>query len=196
MELHLSEQRQARLSRSLWKTVPVSSGVDRGQTYHEGGHHRMWGFLRWTVLLRGTREQGGAQQGRVRTPIVWGQGIPLRPSMTIRRPAAATTSGPDHKCDHRCRIEYPSGLSSSLQRERDLALRRIDELHVHYKRELKKKDNQGYIRLNADLAKSKQQVEQAQSLIETQKLSIKLLQEEQGDKVKKLVRLGLKTAAV
>jgi hypothetical protein len=28
-----------------------------------------------------------------------------------------------------------------LQRERDLALRRVDELHEHYKKELKKKDD-------------------------------------------------------
>jgi hypothetical protein len=41
--------------------------------------------------------------------------------------------------------------------------------------------NQANIRLHADLAQSKQQVERAQSLIETQKLSIKLLQEELGE---------------
>jgi chromosome segregation ATPase len=48
-----------------------------------------------------------------------------------------------------------SDAITRLQRERDLTLRRIDELHVHYKRELKKKDdyhhtfNQGYILPNA-----------------------------------------------
>jgi len=32
-------------------------------------------------------EQGGTQQGRVRTPIVWRQGIPLRQTMAIHCPS-------------------------------------------------------------------------------------------------------------
>ena len=31
-------------------------------------------------------EQEGTPQGRVRTQVVWGQGIPRRPAVTIRRP--------------------------------------------------------------------------------------------------------------
>lgn len=118
--------------------------------------------------------------------------------MTIRRPSEAIPSRAK-KADPNTRVIIgvdpgilPSQASVSdaitrLQRERDLALRRIDELHEHYKRELKSEDdghrkfNQGYIRLNADLSQSKQQLERAQSLIETQKLSIKLLQEELGE---------------
>ena len=30
-------------------------------------------------------EQVANSQGRIRTPVVWGQGIPLRPAMTIQR---------------------------------------------------------------------------------------------------------------
>jgi predicted nucleic acid-binding Zn-ribbon protein len=74
-----------------------------------------------------------------------------------------------------------------LQSERDLPLRRIDELHVHYKRELKKKDdesstfNKSYIRLNADWELAKKQLEQCRSLINTQKFRTKHLQDELGE---------------
>jgi methyl-accepting chemotaxis protein len=74
-------------------------------------------------------------------------------------------------------------------------------LHVHYKKELKSKDdhhhkvNQSYIRSMSDndlyqqqlvrfsneTAQYKQQLERAQSLIEAQNLSFKLLQEELGE---------------
>ena len=78
-----------------------------------------------------------------------------------------------------------------LQRERALALHRVDELHDHNKKELKKKDDydhrmaqwhkdqhQNQLRTTAQY---KMQLEQAMSLIETQKLSIKLLQDEIGE---------------
>ena len=37
-------------------------------------------------------EQEANSQGRIRTLVVWGQGIPLRPPMTIRRPAETIPS--------------------------------------------------------------------------------------------------------
>jgi len=42
-----------------------------------------------------SREQESDQQGRVRTPVVWGQGIPLQPAMTIRRPSQTVPSRAD-----------------------------------------------------------------------------------------------------
>ena len=39
-----------------------------------------------------SREQGGTQQGRIRIPLVWGQGLPLQPSITIQRPAGSVPS--------------------------------------------------------------------------------------------------------
>jgi hypothetical protein len=82
-----------------------------------------------------------------------------------------------------------------LQRERDLALRRVDELHDYYKKERQKKDDadraatligmeQHQIQIRAaqkETEKYKIQFEQAMSLVETQKLSIKLLQDELGE---------------
>jgi hypothetical protein len=82
-----------------------------------------------------------------------------------------------------------------LQRERDLALRRVDELHDYYKKELQKKDDadraatligmeQRQIQIRAAQKETEQhkiQFEQAMSLVETQKLSIKLLQDELGE---------------
>ena len=82
-----------------------------------------------------------------------------------------------------------------LQRERDLALRRNDELHEHYKREIKKKDDADrqstligmeqrtkQIReVQQQTAHYKKQFKDAMSLVETQKLSIKLLQDELGE---------------
>ena len=82
-----------------------------------------------------------------------------------------------------------------LQRERDLALRRIEELHDHYRKELKKtrdsdyklsqfhKDqHQNQLRIaNNETKQYKMQFEQAMSFVETQKLSIKLLQDELGE---------------
>ena len=82
-----------------------------------------------------------------------------------------------------------------LQKERDLALRRVEELHDHYKKELKKtrdsnsklaqfhKDqHQNQLRAaNNETAHYKKQFEDAMSLVETQKLSIKLLQDELGE---------------
>ena len=82
-----------------------------------------------------------------------------------------------------------------LQRERDLALRRNDELHEHYKRELQRKDDNErksqllamesrnlHIReVKKETEHYKKQFEDAMSLVETQKLSIKLLQDELGE---------------
>jgi hypothetical protein len=97
------------------------------------------------------------------------------------------------------RIETPtsSALSSvsdaitRLQRERDLALRRIDELHAYYKRERKSLEesharhdstlNNSYIKVSGDLEGTKQQLDQVQSLCETQSLMIKRLQVELGE---------------
>ncbi len=96
-------------------------------------------------------------RGLIRTPVVWGQGIPLRPAMTMQR------IGPAKKHQAVQTTSQVSGVHSSiltnilpghasvtdavtrLQRERDLALRRIDELH-HYKKEAERKaeaDRQG-----------------------------------------------------
>jgi vacuolar-type H+-ATPase subunit I/STV1 len=82
-----------------------------------------------------------------------------------------------------------------LQRERDLALRRIDELHDHHKKELKRKEDddrkmsqwhkeqyQNQLRTATDAtAQCKLQLDRARSLIETQRLSIELLQKELGE---------------
>ena len=82
-----------------------------------------------------------------------------------------------------------------LQRERDLALRRVDELHEHYKKETQKKDEAdrkatliGMEVRNSQIRDAqketehyKKQFENAMSLVETQKLSIKLLQDELGE---------------
>ena len=78
------------------------------------------------------------------------------------------------------------GAVTRLQRERDLALRRLDELHEHYKKELKSRDDsnhrrfqwhkdqhQNQLRIATTATAQCKQLEQVQSLIETQKLSIK-----------------------
>ena len=88
--------------------------------------------------------------GRVRTEVRWGQGIPLRPAMTIQRvqprrvdvaaqttvqaPVVHTSILSDILPGHASVID----AVTRLQRERDLALRRVEELHDHYKKELKK----------------------------------------------------------
>ncbi len=82
-----------------------------------------------------------------------------------------------------------------LQRERDLALRRVDELHDYYKKEIQKKDDAdhkatliGMEQRTSQVREAqketehyKKQFENAMSLVETQKLSIKLLQDELGE---------------
>ncbi len=85
--------------------------------------------------------------GRIRTPVVWGQGIPLRPTMTIQRigpakkhQAVQTTSQVSGGQTSILTNILPGHASvtdavTRLQRERDLALRRIDELHEYYKKE-------------------------------------------------------------
>ena len=82
-----------------------------------------------------------------------------------------------------------------LQRERDLALRRVDELHDYYKKEIQKKDDAdrkatliGMEQRTSQVQEAqketehyKKQLENAMSLVEAQKLSIKLLQDELGE---------------
>jgi len=82
-----------------------------------------------------------------------------------------------------------------LQRERDLALRRIDELHDYYKKEMERKsesDRKGNVislevresmirEAQKETAHYKTQFENAMSLVENQKLSIKMLQDELGE---------------
>ena len=152
-------------------------------------------------------EQAADRNGRIRTQVVWGQGIPLRPAMTIRRvqpshadkAAQATSQVPWVQTTIISNI-LPGHASvtdaiTRLQRERDLALRRVDELHDYYKKERQKKDDadraatligmeQHQIQIRAaqkETEKYKIQFEQAMSLVETQKLSIKLLQDELGE---------------
>jgi len=76
-----------------------------------------------------------------------------------------------------------------LQRERDLALRRIDELHEHYKKETERKDevdrkstlismevrNSLVREPQKETAHYKKQFENAMSLVETQKLMLSIL---------------------
>ena len=133
--------------------------------------------------------------------------MPLRPAMTIQRVqpsrvdnAAQTTSKAPVVQTSILSDILPGHASvtdavTRLQRERDLALRRIEELHDHYKTELKKtrgndsklaqfhKDqHQNQLRAaNNETEQYKMQFEQAMSLVETQKLSIKLLQDELGE---------------
>ena len=92
-----------------------------------------------------SREQGGTQQGRVRTQVVWGQGIPTRPAVIILRPTNLVpdrdAAVPTSQCsatppDSALRTLLPMGLAAPtpstlasvseaierLQRERGLAL--------------------------------------------------------------------------
>jgi hypothetical protein len=99
-------------------------------------------------------EQVTNSQGRIRTPVVWGQGIPLRPAITIQRTgpkqvnqAVQTTS--QVKSSQAVQTSILSKILpghasvtdavTRLQRERDLALRRIDELHEYYKKETERR---------------------------------------------------------
>ena len=82
-----------------------------------------------------------------------------------------------------------------LQRERDLALRRIDELHDYYKKETERKaeaDRKGTLismevrnsmirDAQKEAAHHKTPFENAMSLVENQKLSIKMLQDGLGE---------------
>ena len=70
-----------------------------------------------------------------------------------------------------------SDAVTRLQRERDLALRRIDELHTYYKREMKSLEeshgrrdsslSRDYLKVSGDSEVTKQQLDQVQSLCET-----------------------------
>ena len=88
--------------------------------------------------------------GRIRTQVRWGQGIPLRPARTIQHvqprrvdnQTQTTSQAPVVQTSILSDI-LPGHASvtdavTRLQRERDLALRRVEELHDHYKKELKK----------------------------------------------------------
>jgi len=69
----------------------------------------------------------------------------------MRRTQAGESSGPDDKSSLWVQTSILSNILpghasvtdavTRLQRERDLALRRVDELHDHYKKEIQKKDD-------------------------------------------------------
>ena len=61
-----------------------------------------------------SREQGGTQQGRVRTPVVWGQGIPLRQAVTIRRPISAVPDRAAVVPTNQCSATHQELYSPSL----------------------------------------------------------------------------------
>ena len=138
---------------------------------------------------------------------MWGQGIPLQPARTIQRigpkqvnQAVQTTSQVSRGQTSILSSILPGHVSvtdavTRLQRERDLALRRVDELHDYYKKEIQKKDDAdhkatliGMEQRTSQVREAqketehyKKQFENAMSLVETQKLSIKLLQDELGE---------------
>jgi hypothetical protein len=88
-------------------------------------------------------------------------------------------------------ISSVSDAITRLQRERDLALRRNEELHAYYKRERKSLEesharrdsslSRDYLKASGDLEITQRQLDQVQSLCETQTLMIKRLQEELGE---------------
>ena len=61
-----------------------------------------------------SKEQGGTQQRRVRTLVVWGQGIPLRPAMTIRRPTSAVPDRAAVVPTNQCIATPPDSTSRTL----------------------------------------------------------------------------------
>jgi len=101
----------------------------------------------------------------------------------------------EHPFEHPSRSCFSDRCGHEVTKERDLALRRVDELHSYYKKELQKKDDadrtatligmeQRQIQIRAAQKETEQykiQFEQAMSLVETQKLSIKLHQDELGE---------------
>ena len=146
--------------------------------------------------------------GRIRTQVRWGQGISLRPAVTIQRVHPRRADAAVQTTTVQAPVVQTSILSdilpghasvtdaiTRLQRERDLAMHRNDELHKHYKREIKKKDDAArqstllgmeqrtkQVRdAQQETEHYKKQFENAMSLVETQNLSIKLLQDELGE---------------
>ena len=120
----------------------------------------------------------------------------MRPSRTVPADLCGRTApvdmaiSPSAPVDTASRTLLPIGSTTSaitsvndaitrLQRERDLALRRIDELHAHYKKELKSRESD-FGRTNADKERAERDLAEARSLIETQKSSIKMLQDKLG----------------
>jgi len=115
------------------------------------------------------------------------------------------SSGPDDKSSLRGQTSILTNILpghasvtdavTRLQRERDLALRRIDELHDYYKKEMERKSesdrkgNESSLEVRNTMIRDAQketthyktQFENAMSLVETQKLSIKMLQDELGE---------------
>ena len=77
-----------------------------------------------------------------------------------------------------------SDAITRLQRERDLALRRIDELHAYFKKKIKTKEesharrdssiNKNYLKVSGDL-------DQGKLLCDTHNLMMKRLQKELGE---------------
>jgi len=76
-------------------------------------------------------------------------------------------------------ITSVNDVITRLQRERESALRRIDEPHVHYKKELKSRESD--FGRTADKERAERDFAEARPLIETQKSSIKMLQDELGE---------------
>ena len=78
-----------------------------------------------------------------------------------------------------------SDAITRLQRERDLALHRIDELHAYYKKEIQSKEesharrdlstSRNYLKVSGDLEVTKKHLDQVKSLCDTQNLMIKRL---------------------
>ena len=165
----LPGQRETVAGLSQKKAAPTSLEVDRHLQESPGSSERssepledstsLMHSRRIDTAAAESREQEGDEQGRVRTPVVWGQGIPLRPAMTIRRNSQTAPSRADKTALTTNQIP---GIASSiltgilpghasvtdgvtrLQRERVLACRRIDELHEHYKKEMKSRDDSNY----------------------------------------------------
>ncbi len=117
-------------------------------------------------------------------------------------PTAQHSATPADLADTASRLLLPLGVEfttssalssvsvaiTRLRRERNLALRRIEELHAHYKKELLSKEeshtrrdssiNSRYLKVTGDLEATKQHLDQVKSLCDTQNLMIKRLQEE------------------
>jgi hypothetical protein len=130
-----------------------------------------------------SREQVANSQGRNRTPVRWGQGIPLQPARTIQRTvpkqvnrAVQSTSQVSGMQTSILSNILPGHAPVTDERERDLALRRIDELHEHYKKETERKDEADRkstiisMEVRNSLVREAQK-ETAMSLVETQKNS-------------------------
>jgi len=100
-----------------------------------------------------SREQEGDSQGTsrlgTRHPVTTSNDYPTYYTQAGRQSGPDNKSNPSQVLGIQSNILFgilPGHASvtdavTRLQRERDLALRRIDELHEHYKKELKSKDD-------------------------------------------------------